>query len=107
MTKVNIKGQDYEVFRDDLNNPDLAENDGYCELYDKKICMRQREFLPGKSEEAKKLREEHVIRHELIHALAEECGVSYGDNENLVDWIAAIIPHVNKAVDQLRKDGVI
>ena len=72
MTKVNIKGQDYEVFRDDLNNPDLAENDGYCELYDKKICMRQREYLPGKSEEAKKLIEEHVIRHELIHALEKE-----------------------------------
>lgn len=107
MTKVNIKGQDYEVFRDDLNNPDLAENDGYCELLDKKICIRQREFLPGKSEEAKKLREEQTVRHELVHALAEECGVDYGYNETLVDWIAAIIPHVNKAVDQLRKDGVI
>ena len=107
MTKVNIKGQDYEVFRDDLNNPDLAENDGYCEQLDKRICIRQREFLPGKSEEAKKLREEQTVRHELVHALAEECGVDYGYNETLVDWIAAIIPHVNKAVDQLRKDGVI
>ena len=85
----------------------MAEHDGYCELYDKKICVRHIEYLPGKSKEAKKLREEHVVRHELIHALAEECGVYYGDNENLVDWIAAIIPHVNKAVDQLRKDGVI
>ena len=55
----------------------------------------------------KKQREEHVMRHELIHALAEECGVAYGNNENLVDWIAAIIPHANNAVDQLRKDGVI
>ena len=107
MTKVNIKGQDYEVFRDDLNNPDLAENDGYCELLDKRICIRQREFLPGKNEEAKKLREEQTVRHELVHALAEECGVDYGYNETLVDWIAEIIPHVNKAVDQLRKDGVI
>ena len=107
MTKVNIKGQEYEVFRDDLNNPDLAENDGYCELYDKNICVRHIEYLPGKSKEAKKIREEHVVRHELIHALAEECGVAYGDDENLVDWIAAIIPHVNMAVDQLRKDGVI
>lgn len=107
MTKVNIKGQEYEVFRDDLNNPDLGENDGYCELLDKKICIRQREFLPGKSEQSKKLREEHIVRHELIHALSEECGVAYGDDENLVEWIAAIIPDVNKAVAQLRKDGVI
>lgn len=107
MTKVNIKGQDYEVFRDDLNNPDLAENDGYCELYDKNICVREREFLPGKSEKARKDREEHVVRHELIHALSEECGVAYGDDEALVDWIATIIPHVNKAVNQLKEDGVI
>lgn len=107
MTKVNIKGQDYEVFRDDLNNPDLAENDGYCKIFDKKICVRERQYLSGDCNDTKKQREEHVMRHELIHALAEECGVAYGDNENLVDWIAAIIPHVNNAVDQLRKDGVI
>lgn len=107
MTKVNIKGQEYEVFRDDLNNPQLAENDGICDLYDKKIFIREIQYLDGDSDKAKKYREEHVVRHELIHALAEECGVSYGDNEDLVDWIAAIIPHVNNAVDQLRKDGVI
>ena len=107
MTKVNIKGQDYEVFRDDLNNRQLAENDGICDLYDKKIIIREIQYLDGDSDRAKKYREEHVVRHELIHALAEECGVSYGENEDLVDWIAAIIPHVNKAVDQLRKDGVI
>lgn len=107
MTKVNIKGQDYKFERDDLNNPGLATADGYCMLYGKEICVRERQYLPGDTEKEKIYREEHVVRHELIHALSEECGVNYGDNEDLVDWIAAIIPHVNKAVDQLRKDGVI
>lgn len=69
--------------------------------------MREREYLGGDSEETKKHREEHVFRHELVHALAEECGVSYGNDEKLVDWIAAIIPHVNEAVNQLKEDGVI
>lgn len=107
MTKLNIKGQDYEFFRDDLNNIDLASNDGYCKIFDKQICVRERQYLSGDCEESKKYREEHVVRHELIHALAQECGVAYGDDEALVDWIAAIIPHVNKAVNQLKEDGVI
>lgn len=107
MTKINIKGQDYEFSRDDLNNQELAENDGICKLLDKKIYVREREFLLGESEQAKKCREEHVVRHELVHALAEECGVAYGDNEDLVDWIAHIIPHINKAFNQLKEDGVI
>lgn len=105
--KINIKGQDYEVFRDNLNNPGLAENDGYCLIYGKQICFRELQYLPGNTEKEKKYREEHVARHEIIHALAEECGVSYGDNESLVDWIASIIPSVNKAMQQLREDGVI
>jgi hypothetical protein len=47
------------------------------------------------------------MMHELVHALAEECGVSYGNDENLVDWIAHIIPHVNKAMEELKEAGVI
>ena len=101
--KLNILGTDYEYFRDDLNNPDLATNDGYCQLYDKNICVRERKYLSGISEQAKISREAHVIRHELIHAIAQETGVEYGDNEPLVDWIAHIIPFVNKAVDEINK----
>ncbi len=102
--KLNIMGTDYEYTRDDLNNPDLAENDGCCLLFDKEIMIRKRQYLSGKSEKAKISREEHVIRHEVVHALAQETGVEYGDNEPLVDWIAHIIPYVNKAVDDIKKN---
>lgn len=100
--KLNIMGTDYNYFRDNLKNPDLAINDGYCLLYDKTICVRERKYLSGISEQAKTIREEHVIRHELVHALSQETGVEYGDDEPLVDWIAHIIPHVNKALDEIR-----
>lgn len=53
MTKVNIKGQDYKFKRDDLNNPGLATADGYCMLYGKEICVRERQYLPGNTEKRK------------------------------------------------------
>lgn len=107
MIKVNILGANYNFTRDDLNNPTLAQNDGYCQIYDKNICVRKKEYMAGESDAAKAYREAHVIRHELIHAIAEESGVEYGDNEALVDWIAHIIPIVNKAFDEIKESGGI
>lgn len=104
---INILGQEYEFSRDNLNNPDLAEADGFCRMLDKEICVREKKYLSGISDKAKTQREEHVIRHELIHAFAQESGVPYGDNEDLVDWIAHIIPHVNKAFEKLKENGEI
>lgn len=98
MTKVNILGTEYDFSTDDLNNPELAEADGKCDLFDKKILLRKKEYMPGYSNEAKDYRYSHVLRHELIHAIAQECGVPYGDDEALVDWIAHIIPLVNGAI---------
>lgn len=92
---INIMGTPYTFKKDDLNNISLASNDGICNIYDKNIIIRETQYMPGDSEAAKKLRTEHVIRHELVHAIAEECGVPYGEDEALVDWIAHIIPIVN------------
>lgn len=101
MTKVSILGKEYEVATDDMNNDELFENDGKCDLYDKKILLRKKEYMSGFSEAAREYRYNHVLRHELVHAFAQECGVPYGDNEALVDWIAHIIPLVNEAVVQI------
>ena len=106
-TKINIMGQEYVFRRDNLNNPDLGNSDGYCRLFDKEIVVRDRQYLAGISEHAKRNYEEHVAMHELVHAVAQECGAQYGENEDLVDWIAYMIPHVNKAIKQLKEDGVI
>lgn len=105
MKTVNILGTEYEFYVDDLNNPDLAENDGLCLVYDKKIIVRATKHMNGDTNTSKQYRSDHVIRHELIHAVAEECGVSYGDNEELVNWIAHIIPIVNKAFEDVKKTG--
>ena len=101
MTAINIFGTDYNFKFDNLNNPDLAQNDGICKIYDKEIIVREAKYLPGEKEESRKNRQDHVIRHELIHAVAQETGVKYGDNEDLVDWIAHIIPIVNKAYTEI------
>ena len=98
---INILGTDYLYKSDDLNNEELAKNDGLCRLYDKEIIIRETEYMAGLTFETKQKRRDHVIRHELVHAVAEECGVPYGENEPLVDWIAHIIPIVNKAFDDI------
>lgn len=105
MKTINILGTDYTFKEDDLNNPDLDINDGYCKVFDKEICVRATEFMSGDSEKSRQNRTDHVVRHELVHAVAQECGVSYGDNEDLVDWIAHIIPIVNKAFDEIKELG--
>lgn len=95
MTKINILGTEYTVKHDDLNNEELAENDGMCKLYDKEIILRKEQYMCSAS------RYDHVKRHEIIHAVAHECGVQYGEDEALVDWIAHIIPIVNAAMLQI------
>jgi hypothetical protein len=105
MKIINILGTPYTFKVDDLNNEELAINDGICRIYDKEIIVRATEYMSGSTEQSRQYRADHVIRHELVHAVAQECGVQYGDNENLVDWIAHIIPIVNKAFDELKELG--
>ena len=105
MKKINIFGSPYTFKFDDLNNAELATNDGLCRIYDKEIIERATEYMAGLTEQSRQKRTDHVVRHELVHAVAQECGVSYGDNEDLVDWIAHIIPIVNKAFDEIKELG--
>ena len=104
---ISILGTEYEFVVDDLNNPELATNDGFCLIYDKKIVVRGRDYMSGLTEKSRQYRMDHVIRHELIHAVAQESGASYGNNEELVDWIAHIIPIVNKAFEDIGQKGVV
>ena len=105
MKTINILGTDYTFKVDDLNNPDLGTNDGYCKVFDKEICVRATEFMAGDSQVAKEKRTDHVVRQELVHAVAQEWGAPYVDNEDLVDWIAHIIPIINKAFNEIKELG--
>ena len=104
MSKIEILGTEYQVKVGDLNERDLAEADGICELYDKYILLRSPEYMCGQSAQARQNRYDHVLRHEIIHAIAHECGVKYGDDEDLVDWIAHIIPIVNSTVVRITEE---
>lgn len=99
--KINILGQEYTYYETDLNCLDVPEADGFCRIYDKEIIVRQEEFLDGDTEAGKRYRKESVIRHELVHAFAEESGVSYGEDEVLVDWIAHMIPKINAVFQKI------
>ena len=105
MKKINILGTEYTFKVDDLNNEELATNDGLCRIYDKEIIVRATVYMAGLTEQSRQNRTDHVVRHELVHAVAQECGVPYGENEDLVDWIAHIIPIVNKAFDEIKELG--
>lgn len=102
METINIMGTKYKFYVSDLNEEILAQNDGMCKLYDKEIWLRKAPYMGGDSDKSRYERFNHVLRHELVHAVAQECGVSYGENEELVDWIAHIIPIVNEAYDKLK-----
>lgn len=106
MTKINILGTEYNFATDDLNNPELAEADGICEVYDKKILLREKEYMSGNSDKGKENRYNHVLRHELVHAIAQECGVQYGNDEALVDWVAHIIPLVNEIIVKINMEAL-
>lgn len=100
---VNILGTEYTFTADDLNNRELAENDGVCFTADKRAIIRKPCYLAGSTEQRRKERFRHVIRHELIHAFATESAVSYDDDEQLVDWIAAMIPKINRAAEAIEE----
>lgn len=98
---VEVLGTEYEVVIDDMNNERLSANDGLCYTFDKKILLRQKELMSGETYEGKCERFRQVVRHELIHAFGEESGVSYDNDEALVDWIARMIPKINIAFDEI------
>lgn len=80
----------------------MSGHDGVCKTFDKQIFLRTKELMCADSAAGLEYRFDHVLRHELVHAVAEECGVNYGDDEALVDWIAHIIPIVNKAFNEVK-----
>lgn len=99
--KVSVLGTDYEVVmrQEGENDPKLSDASGYCEPHSKKLVVK--DFVPDdhtveNPEDFKK----KVLRHELTHAFLHESGIracSWGDNEDIVDWIALQGPKIYKA----------
>ena len=98
--EIKILGTPYELYVDhDKENPKMRGGHAYVELWSKKIV-----FAPHESDSRtiESLFEYAfaLIRHEVIHAMFHECGLTtygYGDNEVLVEWLAQKIPQLHQA----------
>lgn len=101
---VNILGTEYEITESSRDNDvRLEDADGYVDHTTKRIVideMKPREDSLTLLETYKR----KVIRHEVIHAFLIESGLSsnsWGENEEIVDWIALQFPKIRKVIDEI------
>lgn len=104
MKTVNILGTPYEIIYRKPNelDPKLQDANGYIEPWTKKIVLEDAESDDLTVNDFAAFKRK-VMRHEIIHAFLHECGLrscSWGDNEEIVDWIAHQIPQMVKAMQE-------
>ena len=102
---VNILGTEYEVINQtEEENPKLKEANGLCEVYSRKIVIRDIKETPDTYENLEAYKKK-VLRHEIIHAFFAESGLrsnsDYAENEELVDWVAIQFPKISKVFQTL------
>ena len=101
MITVNILGQPYEVVFAQTSENDLKlENaSGYTEPWSHKVVIE--DFVPDtRTVENTDAFKAKVLRHEIVHAFLHESGLrecSWGENEEIVDWIAHQGPKIYQA----------
>lgn len=89
---VNVLGQPYEVVLvpTSAHDPKLSAASGYTEPWSHKVVVE--DFMPDeRTVENPEAFKAKVLRHEITHAFLHESGLracSWGDNEEIVDWIA-------------------
>jgi hypothetical protein len=99
---INIMGTDYKIIEEPTN-----DNDGYCDSSDKTIVIDSSLNREPTGNDKKNLKayKRKVLRHEIIHAIMEECGMSCHDdmaNERYVDWIAIMYPKIKQIFEKLK-----
>lgn len=99
--KVNILGQPYEIIMqpESAHDPKLNNASGYTEPWSRRLIID--DFSPdAQTVENPDAFKRNVLRHEITHAFLHESGLracSWGDNEEIVDWIAHQGPKLFKA----------
>jgi len=97
---VNVLGTPYTVTKKNIvEDPELERCDGYCDHTTKVIVIADIPARPGSLEDLETY-SQGVIRHELVHAFLFESGLgceSWGNNEEIVDWIAQQFPKMLEA----------
>ncbi len=103
---VNILGTEYEIIsQTEDENPKLKDANGLCEMYAKKIIVRDIKPTDDTIDNLDAYKRK-VLRHELIHAFLEESGLSYNsewaNNEEMVDWMAIQFSKIQKVFEELK-----
>lgn len=97
-----ILGTEYNLIKGDETLKEINA-DGECQNYSKIIRIRSPKdmLLPEDSDDVKKKRYKEVLRHEVVHAFFNECGLdSYSNDEQLIDWIAVQFPKMLKVFQE-------
>lgn len=99
--KINILGTEYILIRRDTKDDvKLANNNGYCETYSKKLVVANIDDDEQNLENVEMFVDK-VIRHEIVHAFLHESGLDnnsdWARNEEVVDWIALQLPRLTEA----------
>ena len=101
---VNILGTNYEIVISNEDNPKIADANGYCEFYSKKIVLADIQPNDNTIENLDSFKRK-VLRHEIIHAFFAESGLrgncDYAVNEELVDWLAIQFYKIDKAFKEV------
>lgn len=100
--QVDILGSNYDIIvNDEKKVPRLnEETEGLCYINTKQIVINNKiniEILDELENKDVCLYKQKVLRHEIIHAYAEESGIpdfDEVDNEITVDWIAKQAPKI-------------
>lgn len=105
--KIDILGTSYEIIRQtEEENQKLKDANGLCEIYSKKIVLREiNEDDPNYYENIEAWKNK-TFRHEIIHAFFAESGLrnncAYAEDEELVDWIAIQFPKILQVFEKLK-----
>lgn len=115
---INILGTEYKVYYKNYDEDSIFKDnsfDGYCDEDLKMIYICNMSTYPGYQKETKEkcnAVEKATLRHELIHAILSESGLSYSSlqyssgwakNEEMVDFFAIQYPKIEKIMQDAEK----
>lgn len=97
-----ILGIEYSIsYKEQKEEKELEENDGYCDSTSKEIVI-----VEGNPNHVGNFAElqKRVLRHEILHAFLYESGLGanfehtnqFGHDETMVDWISLQFPKILK-----------
>ena len=95
--EIKVLGTPYGMYIDtNKENPKMRGGRAYVELWSKKIVFSSYESYSTTIESLFEYAAA-LIRHEIIHAMFHECGLTtYGDDEVLVEWLSQKMPQLHK-----------